>query len=165
MIKQYRIRVKGKVQRVGFRDKVDDLATDCGLSGYVLNLPGKDVFILVEGPKEDLDKFFKDIQMFPPPVKIKSIEISECPVEEIYDGFRIIRGEPNEELAERFDSALYLLTSIDNKQDQMLVKQDQMIQIQYETLYEIKEIRKDLKDSVIEVLAEVKSDIKEIKTT
>lgn len=47
----------------------------------------------------------------------------------------------------------------------MLGKQDQMIQFQYETLSVIKGMRRDLKKEVIEELIEIRSEIKEIKTT
>jgi hypothetical protein len=40
-----------------------------------------------------------------------------------------------------------------------------MVQFQYETLSEIKGMRKDLKKEVIEELIKIRSEIKEIKTT
>lgn len=43
-----------------------------------------------------------------------------------------------EEFAERFDSAIFYLHSIDLKQDQMLEKQDTVIGLQIDTLREIK---------------------------
>lgn len=37
-----RIIVKGKVQRVGYRDEVEDVATAFGINGFVRNLEEKD---------------------------------------------------------------------------------------------------------------------------
>ncbi|HWQ66664.1 MAG TPA: acylphosphatase [Methanospirillum sp.] len=124
--KQYQITVKGKVQRVGFRDQVEDIALAAGLSGYVKNLSHHDVFILVEGDESRLTQFCDAVQRCTPPAKVSSLLITEHPPES-HDDFFIIRGDPSEELAERFDSAIHYLHSMDNKQDQMLGKQDQML--------------------------------------
>ena len=115
MNKQYQIIVKGKVQRVGFRDKVEDIALDYDLGGYVRNLNSRDVFILAEGTEENLNLFCEAIQQFTLPIKVKSIQISEHPIEGTYSEFCIVRGDTAEEFSERFDSALYYLDSINTK--------------------------------------------------
>jgi len=124
---QYQIIVTGKVQNVGFRDKIDDLAFDHNILGYVENRPKKEVFILAQGLKENLDQFCQKFQRLEPPVKVQSLRITEHPYDQKYDDFLVVRGDPNEELGERFDTAVYFLHSIDRKQDQMLNKQDQML--------------------------------------
>lgn len=175
---QYQIFVKGNVQRVGFRDKVEDLADELGLSGYVENCPKKDVFILVEGEESLLVKFKEEILSFPQPIKVKSIEVTEHPFEGAYEDFTIIRGDTDQELAERFDVAIGYLHRSDFKQDLMLNKQDQMvalqerslgkldtvISMQYETLTEVKGLRSDFQKRFSDELVEVRSEIREFRS-
>ena len=126
-LKQYYITAFGKVQRVGFRDKVEEIALNNQISGYVQNLSTRDVCIVAEGKETDLEQFTRDIQNCNPPVKVSSMKVLERPYEGTYEDFIIIRGEPIEELAERFDHAIFYLHNIDTKQDKMLGKQDLMI--------------------------------------
>jgi hydrogenase maturation protein HypF len=67
---------------VGFRPFVYQLARRCGLTGYVVNTPvGVDVE--VEGPKEELERFFAALRDEPPPLAhISAIErIDDLPPE------------------------------------------------------------------------------------
>lgn len=162
--KQYHICVKGKVQRVWFRDKIEDLADDLGLTGYVQNQSAKDVVIVVEGEDEIITHFVSSIRNIPPPVKIKSIDVSERPYSGTFSEFTIIRGEMMEELSERFDSAIYYLNNIDIKQDKMLEKQNTVIGLQIETLNEIKGVRKDFQKTFTEELIEIRGEIRELRT-
>ena len=124
---QYSIIVSGKVQGVSFRDRVEDLAMEYDITGYVQNSPKKEVYILAQGRKENLDSFCDKIQRCEPLVKVHSIRITEQPCETVYSEFLILRGDPNEELTERLDAAVYFLYSMDRKQDLMLYKQDQAL--------------------------------------
>ena len=181
---QYLIMVSGKVQGVGFRDRVEDLAMEYDITGYVQNSPKKEVYILAQGRKEDLDSFCDKIQRCEPPVKIQSIRITEQPYETAYSEFLILRGDPNEELAERLDTAVYFLYSMDRKQDlmlykqdqalgnqdQMLKKQDQMIDLQREsisiqstTLDEVRALRTDLTDRIMTDITLARSENKELR--
>jgi acylphosphatase len=109
--KQVHLFIKGKVQRVGFRDKVEDIADDLELTGYVQNHGSKDVVIVIEGEEGKITEFIQSIRTIPPPVKIKSLEVTEYPFSGKYSEFTIIRGEVMEEFAERFDSIINLLSS------------------------------------------------------
>ena len=176
--KQFHISVKGKVQRVGFRDKVEDIADSLELTGYVQNHSSKDVVIVIEGEEGKITKFIQSIRNIPPPVKIKSLEVAEYPYSGKYSEFTIMRGEMMEEFAERFDSAIYYLHNIDQKQDQMLGKQDQMLDkqdqmlgkqdtvigLQIETLREIKGVRSDFQKTFTEELIEIRGEIRELRT-
>ena len=132
--RQCHIYVKGKVQRVGFRDKVEDIAYNLGLTGYVQNQSSNDVVIVIEGEDEKINQFIQQVRDVPPPVKIKSLDVTEYPYSGDYSEFSIMRGEVMDEFAERFDTAVHLLHSIDQKQDRMLDKQDQMLDKQDQML-------------------------------
>ena len=169
--RQCHIYVKGKVQRVGFRDKVEDIAYNLGLTGYVQNQSSNDVVIVIEGEDEKINQFIQQVRDVPPPVKIKSLDVTEYPYSGDYSEFSIIRGEVMDEFAERFDTAVHLLYSIDQKQDQMLDKQDQMLRkqddvigIQIETLNEIKGVRSDFQKTFTEELMEIRGEIRELRS-
>ena len=152
-ITEYLITVSGKVQRVGFRDKVEDLAMNYDIMGYVENRPRKEAFILAQGKKENLDQFCKMVQKLDPPCKVTSIKITEHPCENNYDVFSIVRGDPNEELAERFDNAVFYLHNIDQKQDKMLEKQDKMLEKQ-DKMLEKQDIMSGKQDIMIDLQKE-----------
>ena len=188
---QYQNIVSGNIQRVGFRDKVDDLAFDYSISGYVENRPKKEVFILAQGNRQNLEQFCQKVQKLELPVKVQSLRITEHPWDERYQDFSVIRGKPIEELAERFDTAVYFLNSIDKKQDQMLGKQDQMLDkqdqmlgkqdqmlgkqdqiidlqkesicIQSKTLDEVHALRTDLTEKVMAEVTLARTEIKELR--
>jgi hydrogenase maturation protein HypF len=76
MNQRARIAVRGAVQGVGFRPFVYRLATEMGLSGWVLNSP-QGVVIEVEGGKERLDHFVLRIEKERPPrASIQGLEFS-----------------------------------------------------------------------------------------
>ena len=162
--KQFHISVKGKVQRVGFRDKVEDIADSLELTGYVQNHFSKDVVIVIEGEEGKISEFIQSIRNIPPPVKIKSLDANEYPYSGKFSEFTIMRGEMMEEFAERFDSAIYYLHNIDLKQDQMLDKQDTVIGLQIETLREIKGVRSDFQKTFTEELIEIRGEIRELRS-
>lgn len=66
----------GRVQGVGFRFNVLNLARKYSLTGWVKNLPDRRVELTAEGRKEDLDFFLSDLGN-----TFKS-EVVNCQVEE-----------------------------------------------------------------------------------
>ncbi|SFG69118.1 hydrogenase maturation protein HypF [Desulfotomaculum arcticum] len=84
-----KILVTGVVQGVGFRPFIFGLARSLGLNGTVQN-SGYGVLILVEGPRESVDKFSNEICARPPVLA----SISKCLVNEMpLQGFREFRIE------------------------------------------------------------------------
>ncbi|NOY64799.1 MAG: carbamoyltransferase HypF [Nitrospirae bacterium] len=89
-LKAVRIRIKGRVQGVGFRPFVYNLAKALNLKGYVKNT-SKGVYIELEGEniKEFLDKLTSD----PPPLsRIESVSIEESTLSD-YRDFSIHESE------------------------------------------------------------------------
>jgi hydrogenase maturation protein HypF len=71
-----KLTVRGAVQGVGFRPFVFRLATERGLAGWVNNSP-QGVFIEVEGPRAELEKFLLRLEIEKPPRSfIQSLEAS-----------------------------------------------------------------------------------------
>ena len=100
--KAYSLRIYGRVQRVGFRRYVLDLAQDLNLSGYVKNLSDGSVEIFVQGEEEKLSKFLESIKQPPPPAKIREIKEEETSEKTEIKEFRIVYGEIADELQEGF---------------------------------------------------------------
>ncbi len=74
------IRVSGVVQGVGFRPFVHRMASKWGLRGYVKNMGGSEVEILVEGREDQIANFLSSLfTEKPPPAKIEELSLREVP--------------------------------------------------------------------------------------
>ena len=147
-MKRVVIIVKGKVQKVGYRDWVEDIALDTSITGYVENLKPYKVRIVCEGEKENLEKFIDLIKIEDYPIFVKDMNIEYKEPTGEFEYFEIKRGDWQEELGERMDvAARVMYATMKNtsqslkigermlgKQDQTLGKQDQMIDKQDQTL-------------------------------
>lgn len=102
MGKAVRLIVRGRVQRVGFRRYVLDLAQELNLTGYVKNLSDGSVEVFVQGPEDLIAKFIGGLRDPPPPIIVR--ELREEPAEPTpsLDEFKIVYGEFAEELQEGF---------------------------------------------------------------
>lgn len=81
--------VSGRVQGVGFRYFVQDLAVQCGLTGWVKNLPDGRVEFAAEGQKGLLDDFVKVVNRGPRAGYVASLNLSWEKFSGEYDSFRI----------------------------------------------------------------------------
>ena len=145
----------GRVQRVGFRDLVETIAQDLGLSGTVENQKPYDVRIVAEGEEGALQAFVEGLKVERGQIRVRDLEVRWSEATGEFPYFQILRGDWHEELGERFDVAVGLLyRSIEigeenlalgrenvaigrenlaigrmmlDKQDHMLDKQDQML--------------------------------------
>lgn len=63
------ILVRGKVQKVNFRDLIEEVARAHHLTGKVENLktPDKSVLIICEGSQDDVKQFIDDLKKSVPP--------------------------------------------------------------------------------------------------
>ena len=144
-MKQYEIRVTGKVQQAGYRDIVRDAAMELGYTGYVENLRDYTVKIVCVGPEENLDDFLKRIRVTNRLINVKDITINESEPTEHFDNFFIKRGDMTEELGERLDTAIFLFKDMRD---------------------EISDMRKEMRtgfNEVKEEVSEVKKEVSEVK--
>ncbi len=100
-MRAFRVRVFGRVQRVGYRRFIIDEAQGLGLAGYVRNLPDGSVEVFAQGGEEALERFLEAIKR-PPLGEVKRVEVEEVAVDPEVEGFRIIYGELVDELQEGF---------------------------------------------------------------
>jgi len=96
---------KGDVQRVGYRDEVERVARELGITGYVENLKPYDIRIVAEGDEEKLKLFVERVKIRKYPIFVESIEVSWQDATGEFSFFEIRRGEWTEELLERLDAA------------------------------------------------------------
>jgi acylphosphatase len=81
--------VKGMVQGVGFRWFVRRAALQCGLGGYVRNLPDETVYCEVEGSESMLNEFINELKVGPPLAHVTSVIVNELPDLAGYKHFEI----------------------------------------------------------------------------
>ena len=85
------IRVRGRVQGVGFRPFVWRHARALGLSGHVLN-DGEGVLIRVSGASREIDELVRVLRESPPPMSnVTGIELRKCEPCQA-DGFEIVES-------------------------------------------------------------------------
>lgn len=85
-VKRYRVRFSGRVQKVGFRLEVQELAVRLGLTGWCENQPNGDVLAEFQGPTERIDfliSFMESLKR----VKITDRQVDEVPVRHGEIGF------------------------------------------------------------------------------
>ena len=116
--------VKGRVQKVGYRDFAQEAARKLKVTGFVENLKPYDVRIVAEGEEDTLKKFIEVIKNPGQPAEVESVEINFSEATGEFDYFEIKRGDWKDELGERMDFASYLLYSMLEKQDLTIEKLD-----------------------------------------
>jgi acylphosphatase len=101
-LEAYKLRVYGRVQRVGFIGQILDVAQELRLSGHAKNLPDGSIEIFIQGEKEQLTKFLETLKHPHPPAKVTEIKSEEATVNPEIKQFKLVYGELGEELQEGF---------------------------------------------------------------
>ena len=120
--------IEGRVQRVNYRDYVQERAQEFGVKGYVENMPDGTVEIICEGPKRNVEDFVEliksgadickkegDLGMLYRHVVVKNVEVLEEKPLGKYNEFSIHYGSFQEELTQKFGAAQYALEGIEMK--------------------------------------------------
>jgi len=178
--------VSGKVQEVGYRARIVDIANAIGLTGMVENQKDGRVKIIAEGEDEKLKWFERAIDIKNTLIYVSSIEKVYSPACNEFDNFGklVAKGETdtrldtaavylkelvsvvknmNDNLGGKMDQMLGKQDQMIDKQDQMLGKQDQMLGKQDELLDEVRDINGKF-DRVLENdIVELKNDMAEVK--
>ncbi len=164
--------ISGKVQEVGYRARIVDIANAFGLKGMVENQKDGRVKIIAEGEDEKLKWFESAIDIKNTLIYVSSIEKEYSPASNEFDNFGklVVKGETDS----RLDTAAVYLKELvfevknlnDNlgsKMDQMLDKQDQMLGKQDELLDEVRDINEKFDKALENDIAELKNDMAEVK--
>lgn len=106
MIIRARLIVKGRAQKAGYRDFVDEIAYNLNLKGYAKNLSDRTVEIVCEGRKEDIVKFADKIKIKEYPIRVDEVDVTYSEATGEFKDFDIIREEDiTEATYERMDTA------------------------------------------------------------
>ena len=73
------ILVEGDVQGVGYRNFAQRKASQLGLTGYVMNLRDGRVRVRVEGPRETVEGFARDLEKGPPLARVEKLSLTWLP--------------------------------------------------------------------------------------
>ena len=164
------ILAKGKVQRVGYRDEVEETARRLGISGFVENVKPYDVRVVAEGEDSKMERFIEEIRIKRYPIDVEHLEVRFDDFKAEFEYFEIKRGNWQEELGERLDAAGKLLyKSVELGEEsvsvgkKMLEKQDMMLEKQDMTIGEIRGLREDLKSYMEERFDKLEHEIEIIK--
>jgi acylphosphatase/ElaB/YqjD/DUF883 family membrane-anchored ribosome-binding protein len=170
-VKRFEIIAKGKVQKVGYRDYVEEVARSLGIVGFVENLKDGNVKIVCEGEEEIVKKFISEIN-----IKKGLIEVEDVQIKNISDAtgefkfFEIKYGTLEDEIGERMATAVKYASAMwmdikEMKTDIKEIKQDvkEVLKKQDETVKEIRELRLDLKSYLDERFRKIEEEIKVIK--
>ena len=178
--------VSGKVQEVGYRARIVDIANAFGLKGMVENQKDGRVKIIAEGEDEKLKWFESAIDIKNTLIYVSSIEKEYSPACNEFDNFGklVVKGETdsrldtaavylkelvfevknlNDNLGNKMDQMIDKQDQALGKMDLMLGKQDQMLGKQDELLDEVRDINGKF-DRVLENdIVELKNDMAEVK--
>ncbi|MBK7385767.1 MAG: acylphosphatase [Methanothrix sp.] len=161
--------VSGKVQEVGYRARVVDIANALGLKGMIENLKDGRVKIIAEGEDEKKLKWFEDaIDIKNALIYVSSIEKSYSPASGEFNSFGklVAKGETDTRLDTAAGYLKELISAVNkmnenlggkmdqmlSKQDQMLSKQDQMLSKQDELLDEVRSMNDNLSGKMDQML-------------
>lgn len=157
--------VSGKVQEVGYRARIVDIANAFGLKGMVENLKDGRVKIIAEGEDEKLKWFESAIDIKNTLIYVSSIEKKYSPASNEFDNFGklVVKGETDTRLDTAAVYLKELVSVVNNMNDNLGGKMDQMLGKQDELLDEVKDINGKF-DKVLENdIVELKNDMAEVK--
>ncbi len=172
--------VSGKVQEVGYRARVVDIANALGLKGMIENLKDGSVKIIAEGEDEKLKWFESAIDIKNSLIYVSSIEKEYSHASGEFEKFGklVTSGETDTRLDTAAVYLKELVSAVNNmndnlggkmdqmlgKQDQMLGKQDQMLGKQDDLIIEVKDVNRKMDQALETGIVELKSDMAEVKS-
>ena len=105
-----RLRITGRVQRVGYRRYVLDKAQELGVAGFIENLEDGSVRLFAQAEDEVLEQFLQAVRNPPPPAIVRSVEELPARPDRKLKSFRIRYGRLADELQEGFGAMQSVFT-------------------------------------------------------
>lgn len=140
------ITVRGKVQKAGYRDHVQEVARSLDIKGFVENMKDGSVKIVCETDEATLKEFVESLRLKTEFVDVKNIEITETqPASGEFEAFQIKYGPLEEEMGERLVAAFNI--AVATRQDIKSVD------------HNLKNMHQDLKTSITSMHTDLKSGI------
>jgi acylphosphatase/uncharacterized protein YoxC len=108
--------VKGRVQKVNYRDEVQAIARTLGVTGYVKNLRSGDVEVVCEGAEAAIAKFEKELAIKKGLIDVRDVVADETlPIKGKFAYFDIKYGPMEEELGERMSTGFVYIREVGDK--------------------------------------------------
>ena len=158
--------VSGKVQEIGYRGRVVDMANALGLKGTIGNLLDGRVKIIAEGDDDNLRLFESAIEIKNALIFVSRIDKEYSPARGEFDGFSklVARGETDTRLDTAVGYLKEIVSVVSNMNDNLGGKMDQMLGKQDELLVEVKDINRKFDKVLDKDILELKTDMAEVKT-
>ena len=153
--------IDGYIQRD--RYKVSYIARRHNLRGYIKNLEDGRVEIVVEGYKDRIESFIKDIDIKEYPIYVESIDVRYEDARNEFRSFKIITGSLEEEMVEGFGTGALYLDKILDTQREMLKKQDQTLDEISKVKEEVIGLRQDISNILDIRLRRLEEDMAKVK--
>ena len=83
--------ISGRVQGVGFRYYIHDVATQEGVTGYVRNLPDGRVEAYVEGDEDAVLRVERALRSGPGGARVEHVEVNTAPPSGAFTSFQVTR--------------------------------------------------------------------------
>jgi acylphosphatase len=157
--------VSGKVQEVGYRARIVDIANAFGLKGMIENQMDGRVKIIAEGEDEKLKWFESAIDIKNTLIYVSSIEKEYSPACNEFNNFGklVLKGETDSRLDMAAVYLKELVFAVNKMNDNLGGKMDRMLDKQDELLDEVRDINGKF-DRVLENdIVELKNDMAEVK--
>lgn len=90
-MKRLRLKIKGRVQGVWYRQSTADEALGMGVAGWVMNLPDGSVEAVFEGEEGAVDAMVEWCKKGPPMAAVTGVAVSEEPPEGLKPPFTVRR--------------------------------------------------------------------------
>ncbi len=170
-MRRFEIIIKGKVQKVGYRDYVEEVARRFNIVGFVENLKDGNVRILCEADEKIIDDFLKAINVKNGLTEVEKIIFKDIGVATgEFQHFEIKYGPLEEEIGERMATAVKYAAAMWSDIKEVKTDIKEMKSDIKEMKTDIKEMKTDIKEMKSDIkemkndIKEMKSDIKEMKT-
>ena len=85
-----KIKVTGRVQRVGYRYFVQHWAEDFGIGGWVRNQRDGSVILEAEGRKDRIEKLIKELKEGPSMAQVEEVNVKWTGFENKYRNFKVL---------------------------------------------------------------------------
>jgi acylphosphatase len=147
--------VSGKVQEVGYRARIVDIANALGLTGMIENLKDGRVKIIAEGEDEKKLRWFEDaIDIKNALIYVSSIEKSYSPASGEFNSFGklVAKGETDTRLDTAAGYLKELISAVNKMNDNLGGKIDQMLSKQDELLDEVRSMNDNLSGKMDQML-------------
>ncbi len=154
MERRAEIVLKGRVQKAGYRDYIDEVAFNLDLRGWVKNLEDGTVKVLCEGKSKNIEEFLNKIQIREYPIRVDDVNVEFFPATGEFKDFTIIREEDIVFATyERMDAAGRYMREMNKnlggKLDKMVDGQDKMLEKQDSLQNSVEKGFEEVKDEIL----------------